>query len=71
MAERRAYWTTKPDYQVECQDCPWEVMGRTGQGLAARHHDATGHIVRVEVLSAIYYGADGPDKRRWWKRPTS
>lgn len=64
----RAHWSTKPDYNVECQDCGWSIhWAKTGLGLAARHHDSTGHVVRVEVGSTIYYGEDHPDDRRWWK----
>lgn len=64
---KRAYWTTKPYFLVECQDCAWDTHGTNGQGLAARHHDATGHVVRVDVERAIYYGEDRPGQRRWWK----
>lgn len=64
---RRAYWRTKPDYIVECQGCQFEQFGRNALGLAAQHHDRTGHVVRVETSLAIYYGEDQPGRRRWWK----
>jgi hypothetical protein len=64
----RARWYTKADYLVECQDCGWTALGvRTCMGLAAQHHDHTGHVVRVEETRVHYYGEDAPGKRRWWK----
>lgn len=65
----RAKWTTKPDYMAECQDCEFYQAGRQALGSAARHHDATGHVLRVNVESAVYYGEDRPGQRRWWKAP--
>jgi hypothetical protein len=31
---------------------------KNSQGVAARHHDATGHTTWVEVAMSIKYGAD-------------
>ena len=42
-------------YSVECTGCDWTVCGKTGLGLAAQHHDRTGHSVRVEVEGCISY----------------
>lgn len=55
MASKRFHWTTKPDYQAQCQDCGWEQNSRAALGQAAQHHDRTGHSVRVGVESAVYY----------------
>jgi hypothetical protein len=52
---KRFHWTTKPDYMAECQDCPWVMHSRNALGTAARHHDSTGHKVRIGVESAVYY----------------
>lgn len=51
----RFHWSTKPDYYAQCQDCGWELMSRNALGVAAKHHDATGHTVRVGVENAIWY----------------
>lgn len=43
---------------VQCHggDCHW--FGKNAQGVAARHHDATGHTVIVDVHMSIRYGPD-------------
>lgn len=51
----RFYWHTKPDYFASCDDCGWELHSRNALGVAARHHDATGHTVRVEVIRSVIY----------------
>jgi len=37
-------------------DVRWS--GKNAQGVAARHHDSTGHQTWVEVQMMIYYGQD-------------
>ena len=51
----RFHWTTKPDYLASCEDCGWELHGHNALGVAARHHDATGHTVHVEVVRSVVY----------------
>ncbi|WP_380927626.1 hypothetical protein [Sphingomonas arantia] len=34
------------------------------QGLAARHHDATGHATWSDVYLTVRYGRDEPDARQ-------
>ncbi len=65
----RAYWSTQPDFIAQCREpgCGWEGYERNAQGLAAQHHDRTGHVVRVERSYAIIYGEDHPGEPRWWK----
>lgn len=41
---------------AECQDCAWRSHGRNTQGIAARHHDARGHLVVVHVVTEVTYG---------------
>lgn len=55
MRRNRFHWTVKPDYLAECEDCGWRLHNRNALGTAARHHDATGHTVYVQVESGIYY----------------
>ena len=40
-----------------CHGDQWHWYGKNAQGIAARHHDATGHEVWVEVHMTIMYGA--------------
>lgn len=47
---------TKPYLEAECQDCDWSAFRANAQGLAAQHHDRTGHSVRVEITRAVWYG---------------
>lgn len=42
--------------RAECQGCPWSSEARNAVGNAAKHHDATGHTVNVDVTRAITYG---------------
>lgn len=41
---------------ADCQACPWRTTGNGALGNAARHHDATGHAVTVDVTRRITYG---------------
>lgn len=37
--------------ETRCRDCGWEYEGRNALGLAAQHHDRTGHL----ITSQYYY----------------
>jgi hypothetical protein len=41
---------------AECDGCGWSSTARNAMGNAARHHDATGHTVRVEQVTVVIYG---------------
>ena len=41
---------------AHCRDCEWKTEAHNGMGNAARHHDATGHTVLVEVDRLVVYG---------------
>lgn len=41
---------------AQCQECAWASESRNAVGVAARHHDAHGHTVTVEVTRSITYG---------------
>lgn len=45
---------------ARCLGCPWAQDGNTAQGLAARHHDQTGHQVEVFIDRTIVYGDTTP-----------
>lgn len=38
-------------------DAHW--FSANAQGLAAQHHDRTGHVTWVEVHMTVYYGEEG------------
>lgn len=41
---------------VYCAVCDWQKMDvKNGLGLAAQHCDRTGHKVRVECTSAVFF----------------
>ena len=51
---------TTRDVKAGCFTCfgdqaKW--FGGNAQGVAARHHDATGHPTWAEVYMGVYYGA--------------
>lgn len=48
--------STVTDLIAACQACPWTTTAPNGLGNAARHHDATGHVVTVHVTRHITYG---------------
>jgi hypothetical protein len=39
-------------YLAECLGCNWASDAANAMGNAARHHDATGHAVRVETRAS-------------------
>ena len=41
---------------AHCSDCDWNVETRNGLGLAAQHHDRTGHKVSIEITRVVIYG---------------
>jgi hypothetical protein len=43
-------------YLAECLGCNWASNAANAMGNAARHHDATGHAVRVETSRVVTYG---------------
>lgn len=57
MAHKRETWTWRNDFMAECTDCDWSLYhAKNAQGLAAQHHDRTGHRVRWGYYQAGYYG---------------
>lgn len=42
--------------QAQCRECAWTSEARNAVGVAARHHDAHGHTVDVDVTRSITYG---------------
>jgi hypothetical protein len=52
----RASVTRLSGVAADCLACGWESTARNAHGNAARHHDATGHPVRVDVTRTTTYG---------------
>lgn len=42
--------------RADCQSCGWGRMGKNALGLAARHHDDTGHRVVARQEIEVTYG---------------
>lgn len=42
-------------YLARCHGCDWTQNGKTALGLAAQHHDRTGHSVYVDVEGHVSY----------------
>lgn len=58
---------TSRDVRAGCCVCHGRHPHWTGpnaQGLAARHHDATGHATWSDVHLMVRYGRDEPDARQ-------
>lgn len=54
----RETWTSR-DVMAGCYECNGSIKiwdGKNAQGVAARHHDATGHTTWVDVNLRIRYG---------------
>lgn len=46
-------------YRPICQDCGWAPGdSKNGLGIAALHHDKTGHTVNVDVEGGVTYASD-------------
>ena len=56
------------DYHALCETCGWTSGARNALGNAARHHDATGHTVSVEVKGHVSYCGDQEHERRQAKK---
>jgi len=52
------------DYHAHCEDCNWALKAVNALGLAAQHHDRTGHSVSVEVNGHVSYCDDEENERR-------
>lgn len=53
-------------YDARCQDCDWRQAGKTALGLAAIHHNRSGHTVCIEGHSGITYCRENsPHYQRW------
>ena len=42
-------------------DCKWDA--KNAQALAAKHHDATGHVTWVDVGMSIRYGTEEKEEK--------
>ena len=45
-------------YNVQCQGCGFNTRGVNGLGLAAQHHDRTGHTISIDVTGSVQYASD-------------
>lgn len=61
FVKRRNLWRFF-DYHVHCE-CGWEAYGVNGLGIAAQHHDRTGHTVNVGVTGSVTYASEADDAR--------
>jgi hypothetical protein len=52
----RATTTATTRLEAACRQCGWRTTASNGLGNAARHHDATGHIVDIAVDREVTYG---------------
>jgi hypothetical protein len=49
-------WVTKATQLAYCEECDKYIGCNTnGLGVAARHHTATGHHVRVQIDRAVIF----------------
>lgn len=58
---------TSRDVRAACFTCHGDIAhwhGPNAQGLAARHHDATGHRTWCDVYLMVRYGRDPIDNRQ-------
>ncbi|MBF6618807.1 MAG: hypothetical protein ITG02_01070 [Patulibacter sp.] len=56
MTARRLTASSLDSVEAQCQGCTWTARSRNAQGIAAQHHDRTGHPVRVVTTRAVTYG---------------
>ncbi len=60
----RNTWTGILGASAECLTCGWGVGSRNSLGLAAQHHDRTGHDVRIEQVLGVSYLSDASHAAR-------
>lgn len=48
------------EIHAHCTVCIWQQRSQNAKGLAAQHHDKTGHVVDVVEITQTTYGVDGP-----------
>jgi len=46
------------DASAICVDCSWSADGRNAIGIAAQHHDRTGHSVEWQQIITGCYGPE-------------
>lgn len=59
MRRTSTWW----QYEAWCWECGFHTHGKNALGLAAQHHDRTGHYITIDVSGSISYGdspEDGP-----------
>lgn len=52
--------STVSELVAKCEECGWTSIDKNGLGLAARHHDHSGHRVRTLQTIEVIYGTE-PD----------
>ena len=63
----RHTWKRQELY-AECQDCDWCLCAKNALGVAAQHHDRTGHSVRIEITGIISYLSEKDHQARLAER---
>ncbi|MDX8151119.1 hypothetical protein SK069_05905 [Patulibacter brassicae] len=53
---QRTLTVTLEGVSAECLACRWTATSRNAQAIAAKHHDATSHAVRVTKHETLVYG---------------
>jgi len=59
------------DYDAKCRDCGWQSSGKNALGIAAQHHDRTGHSVDIDVSGCVAYLSDADNEKNLADRNTA
>lgn len=49
---------------ARCEGCEWFASAANAQGLAAQHHDRSGHTVLVDIERSVRYGGGTSGEHR-------
>lgn len=60
---KRRNTETDLGYEAKCRGCGWGVYGKNGLGLAAQHHDRTGHSIQIDIKGVVVYLSDEDDEK--------
>jgi len=52
------------DYFAKCTECDWKLASKNALGLAAQHHDRTGHSIGIDVNGHVSYLSNADHKKR-------
>lgn len=64
VKRQRDKWSGVVACEAICDVCGWQSGAKNSLPNAARHYDATGHTVRVEIVTSVCYCSPEESERK-------